>query len=79
MTVLEKVKSNIKSFIVKDNMDEGHMFNAASYFTLNTLHYNPKEKEVEEQAFAELVDEGIFEEKAGNYILTKKGVDTVYI
>jgi hypothetical protein len=78
MVNIEKVKSDIISFLKNENADVGNAFNMLSFFHSKALHYNPKEKDAVDKAFALLVDEGIFEVKEQNYILTEHGVDTIY-
>jgi hypothetical protein len=74
----EKVKSDILSWFRENKADVGHALNERSFMTRYVMNYNPKEKGVVPEALNDLATEGLLEIRNGIFVLTKRGVDTIY-
>jgi len=78
MDAKEKVKSDILSWFRENKADVGHALNERSFLSRYVMNYNPKEKGVVQEALNDLETEGLLEIRDGIFVLTKRGVDTIY-
>jgi len=72
------VKNTILKYFASSNARAGHAFNTKSFMLAQVSNWNPKEKIGLEPAMSSLIEEGILEERDGNYFLTEKGYDSIY-
>jgi DNA-binding transcriptional regulator YhcF (GntR family) len=75
---ISQIKNDILDCFRDAKADVGHAFNKKGFGFKYAQKYNPKKASVLQQAFDELVAEGIIEAKNGKAFLTAHGVETIY-
>lgn len=73
----DEMRSFILSFAREFNLDTGHVLPTKPLLP-RTFNLNPKQKDALIPAIESLTKEGVFEEKEGQYFLTKTGRDVLY-
>ena len=72
------VRADILGFFVASRADAGDVLNPNSFYHQCMSHWNPKQNKAFDLVVAELINEGLVEDKNGSLALTKKGVDYIY-
>lgn len=71
------VKSEILDFLSAKKADVGHALNARA-LRQRAINWNPKQTDALEPGAEALVEDGILENRDGQYFVTQQGVDKLY-
>ena len=78
MKEVKKIKKDVLNDFFEKKSKAGDALHMPSFNHNYMMQYNPKEKAEIENAFSQLVEENIIEERESGVFLTKKGEDLIY-
>lgn len=74
----DSVREAILSSFADSHARAGHALNARAFFHQQMMSWDPKQKAALDTIIAQLVSEGLVEQRDGNLFLTAKGADAIY-